>query len=166
MKFAINTYAGFENSDFEYGKLRMDDIFVVSPEFEKNPAFIEGLRVGSFKMVEIETIGQLKKVVGVTDQMIEEFMSNLKAEEIVEEVVEETVPEPVPEAVPEPEVIPDVEEPIVESAPIPNLDAMGYRDLQAYAKEIEKKFGKDIDRSQKMQPLRESIEKILEEQNK
>lgn len=155
MKFAINTYASFENSQFDH-ILRLDEVFVVTPEFEENPAFIEGLRVGSFKFIEIETMGELKRVIGVTDEMIEEFESNLEVEEIVEEVVAEAIPEEVPEEVePGPESEPAI--------PTPDIDGMKYRDLQAYALELEKKYGKDIDRSQKMKPLRASVKKLLEE---
>jgi len=115
MKIAKNEYASFENSEFDH-VLRPDDLFVVSPEFEKNPAFKEGMRVGSFKIVEIDSVGQLNKVIGITDEMIEDFWESQELDEI-QEIVEppevpipESIPEPAPEPEPEVPEVPEKEE--------------------------------------------------------
>ena len=130
MKIVKSNYTSFEDSE-EGLFLRMDDLFVLSPSFEENPRFIDGLRIGSFEIVEIEKLGELKKVIGITDALIDEFVAGIEDED-EDEVPEEVIPEEIPEpelASPdeEEETVPDEEEPPVEpeneTPEVPDEDA-------------------------------------------
>ena len=88
-KFAICN-CNFENSRFEI-KIKDGQTVAVSPEFEKSPEFQEGLRVGNFEFVEIDIISELKKVINVTDKMVEDFMGAPEEVPEVITIVEETV---------------------------------------------------------------------------
>ena len=107
-KFAICN-CNFENSRFEYN-IRDGETLLVTPEFEDSPEFKDGLRIGNFELIEIITIGELKKVIGVTDKIIREFEKRLK------EVVEEPEEVPPPEEPAPKEDVPDesVDEPVDE----------------------------------------------------
>jgi len=119
MKIAKCNFERFEDSGEDL-KLKMDDVFVVSESFEENPRFIDGLRIGAFEIVNIEKIGELKKVIGVTDEMIDEFMDAIEDEDddeddeltvAVDEAIEKAEAEAVPDETPEPEVeLPPAEE--------------------------------------------------------
>ena len=106
MKIVKSNYTSFEDSE-EGLFLRIDDLFVLSPSFEENPRFIDGLRIGSFEIVEIEKLGELKKVIGITDALIDEFVAGIEDEDEV----------PEPEAIPEEDDIP--EEVIAEIEAVP-----------------------------------------------
>jgi len=95
MKIAICQYGDFENTQLPF-RLGMDDLFVVTPAFEKNPAFIEGLRIGAFKFVEVKTAAELNKVKGLDEAIRKEFLAGLE-DDSEPEAETETAKAPEPE---------------------------------------------------------------------
>lgn len=173
IKIARNHYGSFEHVGLEL-RLDRDDTFVVTPEIEESKAFKLGIERKKFEFLEITDIADVQNAHGATDEMVEAVRDLLTAEPeepgpepelppVKDKVAEE--PEESEDKTDEAEQIADditkeVAEPVI---PTPDIDGMKYRDLQAYALELEKKYGKDIDRSVKMKPLRASIKKLLEE---
>jgi hypothetical protein len=169
MKFAQCNYNRFDEPRLGL-KLKAGDIFVVDSRIESSPSFQEGLNTRNFVFI-TPYPEQLGRIIGMTDDMKREFMAS------IEEQTPEPVPEPepieeVPEPQPEPEIEEKTEEPETEELPTEgdtpddnniDVDSLTYKELQTYAKDLEGRFGVEINRSAKKGALLKEVKAVLKE---
>jgi hypothetical protein len=182
MKFAKCMYARFANSEWPF-KLVKGEVFAVTDDIAESQVFLDGINTKNFIMVEVRTRPELNAVVNLSDAMVEEFEDMLaeKDEAELAQAEAEATPEQPPAEDPDEESgeddagtqeEEDAKAPVDEGAedqapaedeqtPSPDIEGMGYKDLQTFALELEKKYEVELNRSAKKADLLKEIKDVL-----
>jgi hypothetical protein len=166
MKFAKCVYSRFMNSEFPDLNLRKGDVFAVTPDIAKAKFYVDGLNTKNFIPVEINSYAELRKVVNVTDAMKKAFTDGLVEAKKAQEAKKEATPKAKPKSHPTPKdkgVKKKAKETSDSKFELPDLDKMKYKELQMYAKVLEGKAEKQIDRGLPTEKLKAEIKKVYSE---